>query len=205
MKYEPHPAVQILVWIMLALLVQRLQGSALVVACLLLMTVALKLCAKQMSSLIKRTRWIMLTLLIIYAYTTAGGAVLPQFGIWSPTWEGMADGATQLGRLLSVLAGLAILLAKLSQTGLISGLYSLMYPLRWFGVSRERFAVRLALTLGKAENTMRDTASDWRRTIVDAIRPDRLNTTTIELQVYAFSFGDMAVLLACAVFMLGVW
>jgi len=205
MKYQPHPAVQILVWIMLALLVQRLQGFALLVTCVVLILLALKLCSEQMLSLIKRTRWILVVLLFIYAYTTPGGAVFSQFGIWSPTWEGLSDGATQLGRLLSVLAGLAILLTLLSQAGLISGLYSLMYPLVWFGLSRERFAVRLALTLENAESAMRDTASDWRRTIGDALQPNASATSHIELNVHAFRLIDVFVLLACVVLMIGVW
>lgn len=205
MKYEPHPAVPILVWIMLALLVQRWQGFVLLVACVVLILLALWLCAAQMRSLIKRTRWILIVLLFIYAYTTPGGAVFPQFGILSPTWEGLSDGTTQLGRLLSVLAGLAILLTLLPQTSLISGLYSLMYPLRWFGLSRERFAVRLALTLENAESAMRDTASDWRNTINDALKPITSGASHIELEVHAFTLVDASVLLAGVVLTIGVW
>ncbi|TNC97269.1 MAG: hypothetical protein FD121_860 [Gallionellaceae bacterium] len=205
MKYEPHPAVQILVWIMLALLVQRLQGVALLITCVALVALALGLCAEQMLSLIRRTRWIMIVLLFIYAYTTPGVAVFSQFGTLSPTWEGLSDGATQLGKLLSVLAGLAILLELLSQARLISGLYSLMYPLRWLGLSRERFAVRLALTLENAESAMRDTASDWRTTIGDALKPSTAGTSHIELDVHAFKLVDALVLLICVVLMIGVW
>ncbi len=205
MKFEPHPAVQIFVWIMLALLVQRMQGFALLLTCFVLLLLAIKLCAVQMLSLIKRTRWILFVLLLIYAYTTPGGAVLSQFGTWSPTWEGLSDGATQLGRLLSVLAGLAILLTLLSQDSLISGLYSLMYPLRWLGLSRERIAVRLALTLENAESAMRDTASDWRMTIGDALKSNRSGTTHIEIDVQAFGLIDVLVLLASVVLMIGVW
>lgn len=205
MKYEPHPAVQILIWIMLALLVQRLQGFALLATCVVLIGLTLSLCAEQMLSLIRRTRWIMVVLLFIYAYTTPGGAVLSQFGTLSPTWEGLSDGATQLGRLLSVLAGLAILLTLLPQASLISGLYSLMYPLRWFGLSRERFAVRLALTLENAEPAMRATANDWRATIGDSLKPNTSVTAYIELNVQAFGLIDALVLLASVVLMIGGW
>ncbi len=205
MKHFPHPAAQILIWIMLALLVQRLQGFVLLVTCVVLILLALKLCAVQMLSLVKRTRWILVFLLFIYAYTTSGVAVFSQFGAFSPTWEGLSDGATQLGRLLSVLAGLAILLMLLPQARLISGLYSLMYPLQWLGLSRERFAVRLALTLENAESAMRDTASDWRTTIGDALKPNPSGMPYIELDVQAFKLVDALVILACVVLMIGVW
>lgn len=190
---------------MLALLVQRLQGFVLLVTCVVLTLLALKLCAVQMLSLIKRTRWILLALLFIYAYTTSGSAVLSQFGTWSPTWEGVFDGATQLGRLLSVLAGLAILLTLLPQPSLISGLYSLMYPLRWFGLSRERFAVRLALTLENAESAMRDAANDWHTAIGDALKPNTSGTSYIELDVQTFGLIDILLLLASVVLVIGVW
>lgn len=205
MRYEPHPAVQILVWVMLALLVQRLQGIVLVFTCMVLIMLALQVCTARMLSLIKRTRWIMIVLLFIYAYTTSGVAVFSPFGALSPTWEGLSDGATQLGRLLSVLAGLAILLALLPQSRLISGLFSLLYPLTWLGLSRERFAVRLALTLENAESTMRDTASDWRMSIGAALKPYASVTSHIELEVYAFKLVDASLLMLCAVLMIGAW
>ncbi|MDH2916670.1 MAG: CbiQ family ECF transporter T component [Gallionella sp.] len=201
----PHPAVQILVWVLLALLVQRLQGITLLVMCIVLLSLALKLFAVQMLSLLRRTRWIVLSLLLIYAYTTPGIALFSQLGMLSPTWEGLSDGTTQLGRLLSVLAGLAILLALLSQAQLISGLYSLMYPLRWLGLSRERFAVRLALTLENAESAMRDTAGDWRTSIGNALKPNTSGASHIEFDVHAFRLIDVLTLLACAALMIGVW
>ncbi len=205
MKLIPHPAVQILVWMLLALLAQRLQALALLALCAVLFGLALKLCAKQLLSLLRRTRWIFFSLLLIYAYTTPGAALWPQLGIFSPTHEGLLDGVLQLGRLISVLSALAILLELLSQTQLISGLYSLAYPLRWLGLSRERIAVRLALTLEYAESAMRDTASDWKATIADAMRPSTSGATHIELRLQAFRLVDVLLLVASAAVLIGVW
>lgn len=205
MKFIPHPAVQILVWMLLALLAQRLQPLALFMLASVLFALALRLCARQLLSLLRRTRWILFSLLLIYAYTTPGTALLAQLGVISPTREGLLDGMLQLGRLVSVLSGLAILLALLTQTQLISGLYSLAYPLRWLGVSRERIAVRLALTLEYAESAMRDTASDWRTTIRDAMRPSAEGAEHIELRLQPFRAVDVMLLLACAAVLIGVW
>ncbi|MDD5057294.1 MAG: CbiQ family ECF transporter T component [Sideroxydans sp.] len=205
MKLVPHPAVQILVWMLLALLVQRLQALALLALCAVLFGIALKLCAKQLLSLLRRTRWIFFSLLLIYAYTTPGTALWPQLGIASPTHEGLLDGLLQLGRLISVLSGLAILLELLPQTQLISGLYSLAYPLRWLGLSRERIAVRLALTLEYAESAMRDTAGDWKATIANAMQPSTNGATHIELRLQAFGLVDVLMLVASAAVLMGVW
>ncbi len=190
---------------LLALLAQRLQPLALLALTSVLFILALKLCAKQLLSLIRRTRWILFSLLLIYAFTTPGTALVAQIGVMSPTREGLLDGLLQLERLLSVLSGLAILLALLTQTQLISGLYSLAYPLRWFGLSRERVAVRLALTLAYAESAMSDTANDWRSTIREAMQLSTGGAEHIELRLQSFGAIDVILLLACAAVLTGVW
>lgn len=205
MRLIPHPAVQILVWVLLALLAQRLQPLALLVLSAILVSLALRLCAAQLLSLLRRTRWILFSLLLIYAYTTPGASWWPQLGFVSPTREGILDGLLQLGRLLSVLSGLAILLVLLPQTQLISGLYTLAYPLRWLGLSRERIAVRLALTLEYAESAMRDTATDWRATIHDALRPATTGAEHVELRLHAFGVVDILLLIASAALLIGAW
>lgn len=205
MKFIPHPAVQILIWVLLALMVQHLQPIVLMAFTVILFSLALALCSKQILGLVRRTRWILISLLLIYAYTTPGTALWFRLGIVSPTREGLLDGSLQLGRLLSVLSGLAILLELLPQPQLVSGLYSLAYPLRWFGLSRERLAVRLALTLEYAESAMRDTASDWRSTIRDAMQPSTNGAEHIELKLQPFRAVDILLLLACAAVLTGIW
>jgi energy-coupling factor transport system permease protein len=205
MKFIPHPAVQILVWVLFALMAQRLQSLALLALCTVLFGLALKLSARQLLSLLRRTRWILFSLLLIYSYTTPGTALWVQLGIASPTREGMLDGFLQLGRLLSVLSGLAILLELLPQAQLISGLYTLAYPLCWFGLSRERIAVRLALTLEYAETAMSDTAKDWRTSINAALQPDTTGATHIELRLQPFGAIDGLLMLIGAALLIGVW
>lgn len=205
MKLIPHPAAQILAWALLALLAQQLQPKTLLALNVILLALAVRLCARQLLSLLRRTRWILLSLLLIYAYTTPGGAVWAQFGNLSPTYEGVVDGLMQLGRLLSVLSGLAILLVLLSQAQLISGIYTLAYPLRWFGLSRERIAVRLALTLQYAESAMRNTAKNWRSTISSALEPSTEDVQHIEIQLQPFGVVDVLVLTASVAMLIGVW
>ncbi|ADE12347.1 conserved hypothetical protein [Sideroxydans lithotrophicus ES-1] len=196
---------QILVWVLLALLAQHLRPIALLAVTFILFVLALSLCAKQILGLVRRTRWILVSLLLIYAYTTPGTALWFQLGIVSPTREGLLDGSLQLGRLLCVLSGLAILLELLPQSQLIGGLYTLAYPLRWLGLSRERIAVRLALTLEYAESAMRDTASDWRSTIRAAMQSSASGPEHIELKLQPFRAVDILLLLACAAVLTGIW
>jgi hypothetical protein len=72
-------------------------------------------------------------------------------------------------------------------------------------MSRERIAVRLALTLEYAETAMSDTAKDWRTTISTALQPSTTGATHIELRLQPFGTIDAALLLASAVVLIGVW
>ncbi len=205
-KAMPHPAVQILVWVTLAIVAQALPAAGLLLMLPLLLGGAAMLDARQLIRLLRRTRWILLSLLWIYAYTTPGSGWLPELGRYSPTIEGMGEGCIQLGRLLSMLSALAILLSLLSQAELISGIHALASPLRWFGLSRERVAVRLGLTLEYAEPTMGETAADWKSAIREALRPAQMNgSQQIELHTPGLRWVDAGCLLLCAVMLYGVW
>lgn len=191
MKNDLHPAIQIFYWVLLALLVQHAQGRMLLVGLIILGILASSLCLHQMLGLLRRTRWIFFTLMLIYAYSIPGIAVWPTLAIFSPTIEGVEEGLMQLGRLLCVLAGLSILLQQLSPTKLVSGLYSLALPLSYFGDLRERFAVRLALTLRYAENAMSETAMDWKSALVNTAQLSGSETSHIEIdrqRLYAVDF-----------------
>ena len=160
-----HPTALILLWICFAVATQSLQAAGLLLAGVPLLVVACVLSTARLLTLLRRTRWIMLSLLLIYAYTTPGEAMWTSLAQFGPTQEGLADGLLQLCRLAFALAGLSIVLSLLSQQQLISGLYTLAYPLCCLGLSRERIAVRMALTLHYAESAMLDTATDWRGSI----------------------------------------
>jgi len=146
-----HPAVLILLWVCLVISIQSLQATKLLLADLPLLAVSYALSATRLITLLRRTRWIMLSLLLIYAYATPGAAVWASLAQFSPTHEGLINGLLQLCRLVCTLASLAILLSLLPQQQLICGLYVLTYPLRYIGLYRERLAVRLALTLQYAD------------------------------------------------------
>jgi len=199
----PHPATQILVWISLAVVVQTLQSQLLTVFAGVLLVVAFMMHTQRLFTLMRRTRWIFFSLLLIYAFATPGEA------LWSwdyaPTQEGLFDGLTQLGRLVCVLAGLSILLTCLPRERLVSGLYLLFQPVRYIGLSRERIAVRLALTLHYAESSMRDTASDWRGAIDSALASGEKDGMSIELQVQPINLTDIFLLVSGMASLIWVW
>ncbi len=202
LKLMPHPATQILVWVCLAIVLQTLSQLPLFACAALLLLLALKIHSQRLFSLMRRTRWIFLSLLLIYAFATPGHALWD--ADYAPTREGLQDGVLQLARLVCMLASLSILLTLLSRENLINGLYTLLYPARLIGLSRERIAVRLALTLHYAENAMRDTAVDWRAALNTALSGEAEGAEHIELRMRRLIWMDVVLLSLAALILIGI-
>ena len=201
-----HPAAQILTWSLLVASLQLLAFDLLLSVVGVTVLAALAISRVRFYQLLRRTRWIFLSLLTIYAYTTPGQPLAEMLGAFGPSREGLHDGALQLSRLLATLAGLAMLLDNLPRQQLIAGLYTLLAPLQLLGLSRERCAVRLALTLHYAEralsrknnnglNILRSLERDYQEESAADCRP-------VELEQSRFAIAD-ALLLSAA--MLALW
>lgn len=186
-----HPATQILAWCMLVAAMQVLTPGMLLLVAGLVLLCAFAVSRHKFLQLVRRTRWIMLSLLLIYAYSTPGQALPESFGVFGPTREGLLDGTLQLTRLLAALASLAILLDRLHRQHLIAGLYTLFAPLRLIGLSRERLAVRLALTLHYAEVAMLRSKGSWHDTLNGLFEPHDDAVRHMELPVCRFGIGDV--------------
>jgi len=163
--------------------------ALLAVACIILLF-ALMLSPLKFAQLLRRTRWIMLSLLFVYAYVTPGQPLLEMLGMFSPNREGIYDGALQLLRLMASLAGLAILLDRLQRQQLIAGLYILLFPLQLIGLSRERVAVRLALTLQYAEVAMLHKTRTWQDSLRSLCDSNDEAVAPIELVLYRLRIRD---------------
>jgi energy-coupling factor transport system permease protein len=200
----PHPSVLIFLWVSLTFFMQSLHPSALMLAGFPLLVAASILFPARLLILLRRTRWIMISLLLIYAYATPGEAVFASLDQFSPTVEGLIDGLLQLSRLSFALAGLAILLSLLAQQQLISGLYTLAYPLRYIGFSRELIAVRLALTLHYAETSLIK-SDNWQLNIEQMLTPPEAGQNNIELLSPPFMLRDgLLVIMTCSL-LVSVW
>ena len=199
-----HPALLILTWCVFVTYMQRAPFVVLVALATLTLVLGWWLAGSKLAQLIRRTRWIMLSLLCIYAYSTPGQAVLPELGSWSPVYEGLQDGATQLLRLLAALASLAVLLDGLHRLELISGLYSLFAPLRYMGLSRERCAIRLALTLQYAEVAMLRSHARWQDALQGLFETHEIAQQHIALPLHRWAARDIALAILLAILILGL-
>ena len=166
---------------------------------------ALVLNAARWWILIRRTRWLSLSLLLIYGYATSGEALWPALVEWSPTKTGLFEGAIQLTRLHCALAALSVLLSNLSQQQLMAGLYIFAYPLKFIAISRERLVVRLALTLSYAEKTMRNVPLHSLADFQKLFDHQYHAPSSIELQLGKLAWCDWAVLLSIGILLFGIW
>ncbi len=146
-----HPFVKIACFFFLLLLLQYLSASSIAVLCGLICLLAAVLNLPHFSQLIKRMRWLFLSLLLVYAYATPGEylAFLP-LNV-APSFEGLHLGLIQIAKLLIAVASLSALFASASKSQLMAGLWTMLSPLRLVGLNVERFTVRMLLTLHYVE------------------------------------------------------
>jgi energy-coupling factor transport system permease protein len=91
-------------------------------------------------------------LILIYAFSTPGEYITLWRLQWRPTYEGLRLGLTQVLNIVTMLAGLSLLLTTTSRARLIGGLYQLLMPLNSLHLNAERFAVRIWLSLHYVES-----------------------------------------------------
>lgn len=199
-----HPATKILLWLGAALAVQ---GLGVMPLSLLAVVLAIALFTARgftsALSMVRRARWLLLPLVLIYAYATPGLPLFPALGAVSPSFEGLHGGILQAGRLLLLLLGLALLLQSCPRESLLSGIYVLLRPFRFMGHDPERVAVRLWLTLHYAQGQSCQKMQDWRSELLAALDPAPAVATEVKLELFAFSWRDTLVL-ALAVFVSGL-
>jgi len=104
-----------------------------------------------------------------------------------------------------VLASLSILLTLLSTEQLLGGIYVLTRFVRYIGISPEKMAVRLALTLHYAEDAMRNTAGDWRHAIQQALTQKESGSTNIEINTHQRRWIDVVFLVLSGALLFGAW
>lgn len=142
-----NPAIWLAYWALAVVGVQRLSGFALLLALCLLFGVALGSPGNALAKLLKRSRFLFIALFVLFAFFSPGTALLRDLPSLSPTLEGLELAAIHLGRLMCVIALVAILLARMKPSRLVGGMVTLLGPLRIVGLSPERLAVRLSLVL----------------------------------------------------------
>ena len=153
-----HPSTALLVTLIAIVVIQFLGMAGLVsVSVLLLLTI--KKSATGWWQLVRRMRWLLLSVWLILAYGVPGDAVFDL--AWMPTHEGVAEATLHVARLMLMLGCLAWLFSLLGKQGLLVALHTLLHPLARYGVASERLVVRLTLVMQNLQAEM--PKGKWRK------------------------------------------
>lgn len=174
-----HPVVRLVLWGATVASTQLMPLPWLAAAAALCFPAAALLARPHFTQLLKRTRWLLLSIAVLFALATPGVFLVPELGNLGPTREGLLLALTHLLRLTLVLALLAILLQFTPVDDLVAGLYGLLWPFAWLGLERERVALRLLLVLRYVELAPR--GGNWREWIERAEIPAEIRR--VELRI----------------------
>lgn len=97
-------------------------------------------------AMLKRLRWLFLSIFIIYLFFTPGILLWPDL-LWGPTEEGAWLGLSRISVLVLIVAAVNVLLSSTEQAEFLAAVHWCLQPLAWFGLPHERLAVRIALTV----------------------------------------------------------
>lgn len=198
-----HPAHRLCCWLLVVVAVQCLSNMSLVLALAALPLLGRAIVLRSLR-LVRRARWLLLTLLVVVGWGVAGEAVWEQGGLLSPTLEGLAEAANQSGRLVLVLVAVAALLETTPMANLMAGMHVLLRPFALCGLDVDRAVVRLSLALHYAEQMP---AADWKKLLASdrsAKSPAVAGPQVLGLEVPVTHPLDWLAVLAMSIFVTGL-
>jgi hypothetical protein len=154
-----HPATLLFVWGAFVLFVQPLSPPVLAFLALILVPWAFFSARRRMFLLLRRTRWLLLSIAVLFVFATPGQRLPGAMGELGVTQEGILIATEYVLRLVLLLLSLALLHERLGTSGMMAGLYWLLAPLGRWREMRTRIVVRLMLVLDHVENAQ---AKNWR-------------------------------------------
>ena len=185
-----HPAAALLVCVTAIVVIQFLGWLGLALASSVLL-LARRDSFSGWWRLLRRMRWLFLSVWLILAYGAAGDAVFDV--AWMPTHEGVRNATLHVARLGLMLGCLAWLFATVGNHGLLVALQSLLRPLSEFGLASERLVVRLSLVMQNLQ--VRLPKGEWRN-ILGGIGGEPVGPETLRIEARAWRASDYLICLA---------
>jgi len=193
-----HPLTLLLGWFGFAILLPWIHSRILFAVVVFLgLTAALWYARGRMLALLRRSRWLLLSLGILFAFFTPG-----EYVPWLPAWlgvthEGLIAAADHLGRLLTMLATLALVLERLGRRGLLIAFYALLHPFSF----RDATVVRLMLVLDHVESRKK---LSWREWLSSEVGQQPAAGERMQLPVCGLRARDGVLILLCFL-LVGTW
>lgn len=156
-----HSGLLLLLWMAGLALLQFLPLGGLFVATGICAAAALLLAPRRAWRLLKRVRYLLLAVAVLFAGFTPGEALLVDWPKLSPSREGAMLALEHAARIVAVVLCVALLLERLSADRMVSGIYAILSPFEGRGLPAARVAVRLLLVLRLVEGSAPKRWQDW--------------------------------------------
>lgn len=187
-----HPATLLFVWAGFVLALPLLPSLVLAALLVPALVPAFLFAPVRTRAMLRRARWLLLSIAVLFAFATPGLAVPGWPGQAGMTQDGLLLAAEHLARLVVLLATLALLHERLGTAGFVSGLYWLLGPLSVWEGWRERIVVRLMLVVEFVESDQ--VGGGWRQWLGEA----DIGPRSLALAIRQPRWSDWCVMLAAA-------
>lgn len=189
-----HPAARHVVWVAAAIALQRMDSPALLASSAVSVALSLIVARADVLVLLKRIRWVLASIVVLFLWGTPGIYVWPDLGAASPTREGILAALEHGGRLVALVSLLGLALGRTPASELLGGVHWLMAPLARIGFPRDRIALRLMLVLDYVRS---DGARPWKHWMAHDTQASA-ESSVLVLRRNPLRPSDFAVLAACA-------
>jgi energy-coupling factor transporter transmembrane protein EcfT len=145
-----HPVIRIVCFLILAGFVAFGGAYEIALGFVLVFGVVLyrRLQSVELSTrIIKRMRWLFLSILIVYLWFTPGEPILPLDSDLVPTLQGLQTGFLRVLSLILIIFAVNYFLSSIARHRLVEAIVWLLYPLNWLAIDTRQLALRIALTL----------------------------------------------------------
>jgi len=198
-----HAGSILFLWAAAALFLQQAEGWGLGALTVASLVVAFGCARAQCVRLLARVHFLLLAILVLFAWFTPGEAVFMDWPRSGPSREGLLLALTYTGRLVALVCWVAVLLGRMPTDRLVSGLYALFRPCGAFGLPAERIALRLLLVLRHASASRND--RHWKGWRVWLDPPASSGGEAVHLIREQLGFRDIALPIMACIFLAFWW
>jgi energy-coupling factor transporter transmembrane protein EcfT len=162
-----HSGLLILLWMAGLAFLQLLSLAALLSAVAGCTLAALALAPRRGWRLLKRVRFLLLAIVVLFGGFTPGEALFVNWPIVSPSREGAVLALEHAARIVAVVMCVAVLMERLPVHRMVSAIHALLRPFEAFGFPASRVAVRLLLVLRLVESGAPKGWQSWLHDVED--------------------------------------
>jgi len=182
-------------------MLQWIGMSFLLAGALVSLSVAFLIARRPLLIMMRRLRWLILAVTVIFAFITPGEYLPGVGGSLGLTREGLEAAGEHLLRLITLVATLVIALSSLPVPRLVTAVHALLFPFSLFGLPRDRAALRLTLVLRYIEDAEE---CSWRTWMLEATPPSSAEVVSFSPTSPGLFDYLLWLALACLLLALGV-